>query len=48
MSLALFVVGALQPIMAGNVTRWALLLLFAAGVLHLFARSVLRRLFPQE
>ena len=47
-SLAFFVVGVLQPIMAQAFTRWSLLLLITSGVLHLTARWVLRRNFPLE
>ncbi|MBL8552048.1 MAG: hypothetical protein JNJ73_18825 [Hyphomonadaceae bacterium] len=47
-SLAFFVVGVLQPIMSQSFSRWSLLLLITSGVLHLAARTVLRRNFPLE
>lgn len=47
-SIAFFVVGVLQPMLAQSFTRWSLALLLAAIVPHLFARHLMRRLYPLE
>ncbi len=43
-----FAIGVLQPAVGSGVTPWAFLFIVAAVVLHVFARLILRRLFPKE
>jgi hypothetical protein len=45
---AVFAIGTLQPIVAGTVSRWSLILFGAAFVIHLFAHNLLDRQFPRS